>query len=188
MKKTTLIPADEKQFQEWTDKLDEAGAEYQVHTFRKQKVIWMNETDAEVVLGIEQVNKKPKMKPVHILVGLLVAFFLVVVSAGLYMESQAGETAASEPMSQEQLTNHFHKEFGRWTSWETEYIKYLKKDMVKYPRTFEVEAVQIYPIDADSLVHVFKFSAENAFGVRTDHSVSTVVSKEGNILRTVNME
>jgi hypothetical protein len=69
-----------------------------------------------------------------------------------------------------------------------QFTEYVKREAVRNPRTFEVEDYRMLTYIPDSMVLVLEFSAENDFGVRTDHSITVVTDNQGAISRVVSAQ
>jgi hypothetical protein len=65
----------------------------------------------------------------------------------------------------------------------------MTNKMVRYPRTKNLEEYRVFTIEPDSVTVVYMYSAENAFGVRSDHSVTVVGDvRTGGIARVVSVQ
>jgi hypothetical protein len=186
MRKMTIKPKDEQQLQEWIEKLNAAQVWHEVQEENGEIRIELAEASAKRVLGIQpetpKLTAKNAWKPILVF-GIPILFLVLI-----FMPGTEPPQKSPDEMSREELTDYFHDKFGIYSEWSIDYVAFLKNNYVKYPRTFKKEEVQIFPISVDSMSHVFVFSAENAFGVRSDHSITSVIDSSGNLMRVVSFQ
>lgn len=190
MRKITIQPKDEQQMQEWIEKLNAAQVWHQVQEENGEIRIELAEASAQRVLGIKPEMSKGKRVVFRILLGITAFVFVIFVIGMIFAVNAEVNKPVKTPdeMSREELTAYFHEKFGAYSDWRFQYEDWIKRNYVKYPRTFEKEEIRIFPIEPDSLTYVFIFSAENAFGVRSDHSVTSVIDSSGKLMRVVSFQ
>jgi hypothetical protein len=133
-------------------------------------------------------GQKRRLRITQVVVGVLFGLIFITI-IGICNAPSATEKVLSKPISEmtdAEYDIYLEENFGFGSEFTASYGAFVQQNYVNYPRTFRFEEVRIFPIDRDSLTHVFIFSAENAFGVRQDHSFTNVVnSRTGDVLRQV---
>jgi hypothetical protein len=187
-------------FEEWKDYMDEKGIEYTSKVTEtdglKAYNVFVDQKKVYLILNYKEPGKPPAtikdmtkgQKIAFGCLGVIALLIAVSIGMGLYLESQMPdlEPKTVEDMTDEQYQMHLNKTYGLYSDWMIGYSRSVKATYPNYPRTFKKEGVRVIPINRDSFTHVFLWSAENAFGQRTDHSVTSVVeTKTGNVLRVV---
>lgn len=93
-------------------------------------------------------------------------------------------TAEPTPPSPEQLRR---QEFDLGSHFAVR-VQQQTKELLNYPRSYELEGWNVFLHDPDSVTIVHSYSAQNAFGMRKDHSTTVVADNEGNIARVVSAQ
>ena len=182
MQKTTLTPTNDIQLQHWIDKLKAAEVEYDIQTLGGKPVLVLDEDAAETVLGIEKPKPRPKwIKYLLIAVALFWAIILIIPPSEV-------EAKPLSEMTEEELNIYYTEVFGTKGDWVWDYSVYVGKNYTNFPKTMLVKEVRIFPIDKDSLTHVLIYEAKNAFGVPSDHSITSVINSNGEIERVVSYQ
>lgn len=194
-----VTTTDAEECQNWCDFLDKHPTQYQkseeLIDGQIHYVLRVDPTYEKLLKQYKETGKAPATlatasKGMKVFVGIIVALALIVI-VGVVVASEPSEPAPESvyEMNDQQYQTHLRRTYGYYTPWLTKYTENIKTNYVNNPRTFEVEEVRLLPIDRDSFTHVLLFSAENAFGVRKDHSITSVVgSQDGQVHRVVNIQ
>jgi hypothetical protein len=181
---TKLKPINAEQLQEWIDKLKQVEATYEVVQQDGQDYLVFDAAYTSLIMGQKEYAKRKKiLKVALILVGL---FVLICIGAAV-ASFALGKEDVQELSPKEQLKAEYESKFGLQGDWVWDYSIKVKENYAPYGG-FRVKEAMVLPIDQDSLTHVLVFDANNAFGTRRERSITTVISKDGDLLRVVTVQ
>lgn len=173
-----VTPANQRQYENWIERLDDAGVNYEPLTYKGKDVIRLERNEAVHILGQTKL-KADKWKPYRAVAATILLIFIATMCVNIF----SGDPEPAKPVTR---LDTIQAQFSQWDGSHIKLTEAIKAGM-NDPGSYEHVKTGYMDTGTDIVVTTV-FRGKNAFGGKVLNTVQAHVDIAGNILSTKVLE